>query len=58
MADPDQDPRGAADVDPLWSILDLTPAGRGATWYGFDRNSPEQPASSWLVKLRLRRCVH
>ena len=33
MADPDQDPRGAPDVDPLWTILDLTPAGRGATWY-------------------------
>jgi predicted dithiol-disulfide oxidoreductase (DUF899 family) len=33
MADPGQDPRGAPDVDPLWTILDLTPAGRGATWY-------------------------
>jgi predicted dithiol-disulfide oxidoreductase (DUF899 family) len=33
MADPRQDPRGAPDVDPLWTILDLTPAGRGATWY-------------------------
>ena len=33
MADPGQDPRGAADLDPLWTILDLTPAGRGATWY-------------------------
>jgi predicted dithiol-disulfide oxidoreductase (DUF899 family) len=33
MADPDQDPRGAPDLDPLWTILDLTPAGRGATWY-------------------------
>ena len=33
MADPSQDPRGAPDVDPLWTILDLTPAGRGATWY-------------------------
>jgi predicted dithiol-disulfide oxidoreductase (DUF899 family) len=32
MADPGQDPRGAPDVDPLWTILDLTPAGRGA-WY-------------------------
>ena len=33
MADPGQDPRGAPDVDPLWTILDLTPGGRGATWY-------------------------
>jgi predicted dithiol-disulfide oxidoreductase (DUF899 family) len=33
MADPGQDPRGAPDLDSLWSILDLTPAGRGATWY-------------------------
>jgi predicted dithiol-disulfide oxidoreductase (DUF899 family) len=33
MADSGQDPRGAPDVDPLWTILDLTPAGRGATWY-------------------------
>jgi predicted dithiol-disulfide oxidoreductase (DUF899 family) len=33
MADTGQDPRGAPDADPLWTILDLTPAGRGATWY-------------------------
>jgi predicted dithiol-disulfide oxidoreductase (DUF899 family) len=33
MADPGQDPRGAPDVDPLWTVLDLTPSGRGATWY-------------------------
>jgi predicted dithiol-disulfide oxidoreductase (DUF899 family) len=33
MADPGQDPRGAPDLDPLWTILDLTPPGRGATWY-------------------------
>jgi len=33
MADPGQDPRGAPDIDPLWTILDLTPEGRGATWY-------------------------
>jgi predicted dithiol-disulfide oxidoreductase (DUF899 family) len=32
MADPGQDPRGAPDLDPLWTILDLTPAGRG-DWY-------------------------
>lgn len=33
MADPGQDPRGAPDVDPLWTILDLTPEGRGSNWY-------------------------
>jgi len=33
MADPGQDPRGAPDADVLWSILDLTPAGRGTNWY-------------------------
>jgi predicted dithiol-disulfide oxidoreductase (DUF899 family) len=33
MADPGEDPRGAPDLDPLWTVLDLTPAGRGATWY-------------------------
>jgi len=33
MADPGQDPRGAPDLDPLWTILDLTPGGRGTTWY-------------------------
>jgi predicted dithiol-disulfide oxidoreductase (DUF899 family) len=32
-ADPGQDPRGAANAMPLWSILDLTPGGRGADWY-------------------------
>ena len=33
MADPSQDPRGAPDLDALWTVLDLTPAGRGGTWY-------------------------
>jgi predicted dithiol-disulfide oxidoreductase (DUF899 family) len=33
MSDPGQDPRGAPDIDPLWTILDLTREGRGATWY-------------------------
>ncbi len=33
MADPGQDPRGAADIDPLWTWLDLTPEGRGTDWY-------------------------
>ena len=32
-ADPGQDARGAPDIAPLWNILDLTPAGRGADWY-------------------------
>ncbi len=32
-ADPGQDPRGAPDIAPLWNILDITPAGRGADWY-------------------------
>jgi predicted dithiol-disulfide oxidoreductase (DUF899 family) len=32
-ADPGQDPRGAPDLMPLWTILDSTPEGRGATWY-------------------------
>jgi predicted dithiol-disulfide oxidoreductase (DUF899 family) len=31
--DPGQDPRGAPDPMPLWNILDLTPGGRGTTWY-------------------------
>jgi predicted dithiol-disulfide oxidoreductase (DUF899 family) len=33
MADPGQDPRGAPDIDPLWTILDCTPDGRGSDWY-------------------------
>lgn len=33
MTDPGQDPRGAPDPDPLWSLLDTTPAGRGSGWY-------------------------
>lgn len=32
-ADPGQDPRGAPDLDPLWTILDTTPEGRGNDWY-------------------------
>ena len=32
-ADPGQDPRGAPDPTPLWNILDLTPDGRGESWY-------------------------
>jgi len=33
MADPGQDPRQAPDVASLWSILDMTPGGRGDSWY-------------------------
>jgi len=32
-ADPGQDPRGAPDIDSLWTILDTTPEGRGKSWY-------------------------
>src|ERR1700730_9610803 len=31
--DPGQDPRGAPDLMPLWTILDVTPEGRGTDWY-------------------------
>jgi predicted dithiol-disulfide oxidoreductase (DUF899 family) len=32
-ADPGQDPRGAPDPAPMWTLFDLTPEGRGADWY-------------------------
>jgi predicted dithiol-disulfide oxidoreductase (DUF899 family) len=32
-ADPGQDPRGAPDVMPIWTVLDMTPGGRGVDWY-------------------------
>jgi predicted dithiol-disulfide oxidoreductase (DUF899 family) len=32
-SDPGQDPRGAPDLMPLWTILDSTPEGRGTDWY-------------------------
>ncbi len=32
-ADPGQDPRGAPDPAPLWTVLDMTPEGRGEDWY-------------------------
>lgn len=32
-ADPGQDPRGAPDLMPLWTILDSTPEGRDPKWY-------------------------
>lgn len=33
MADPGQDPRDAPDIASLWTLLDLTPEGRGTDWY-------------------------
>lgn len=33
MGDPGQDPRDAPDVASLWTMLDLTPEGRGTDWY-------------------------
>ena len=33
QADPGQDPRGAPDLMPIWTILDATPEGRGTDWY-------------------------
>ncbi|AVT76249.1 hypothetical protein RPPS3_21860 [Rhodopseudomonas palustris] len=32
-SDPGQDPRGAPDLMPLWTIFDVTPEGRGTDWY-------------------------
>jgi predicted dithiol-disulfide oxidoreductase (DUF899 family) len=32
-ADPGEDAHGAPDPTPLWTILDLTPGGRGTDWY-------------------------
>jgi predicted dithiol-disulfide oxidoreductase (DUF899 family) len=32
-ADPGQDPRGAPDIMPLWTVLDSTPEGRDTYWY-------------------------
>jgi len=32
-ADPGQDPRGAPDLMPIWTILDTVPEGRGTNWY-------------------------
>ena len=32
-ADPGQDPRGAPDLMPIWTVLDCTPEGRAPKWY-------------------------
>ncbi len=33
QADPGQDPRGAPDLMPIWTVLDAVPEGRGTDWY-------------------------
>jgi predicted dithiol-disulfide oxidoreductase (DUF899 family) len=33
MAEEGKDPRGGPDFAPLWTVLDLTPEGRGDNWY-------------------------
>jgi predicted dithiol-disulfide oxidoreductase (DUF899 family) len=33
QADPGQDPRGAPDLMPIWTLLDTVPEGRGTNWY-------------------------
>jgi predicted dithiol-disulfide oxidoreductase (DUF899 family) len=42
MADPGQDPRGAPEIDPLWTFLDLNPEGRGTDWYPKLEYTPAQ----------------
>ncbi|GLQ48451.1 hypothetical protein GCM10007862_35020 [Dyella lipolytica] len=32
-ADPGQDPRGAPDLMPIWTLFDVTPEGRDPHWY-------------------------
>ncbi|MGI9025249.1 MAG: DUF899 family protein [Burkholderiaceae bacterium] len=32
-ADPGQDPRGAPELMPMWTIFDMTPEGRAPNWY-------------------------
>jgi len=45
MADPGQDPRGAPEVDPLWTFLDLIPEGRAPDWYPKLEYTPAQPTT-------------
>jgi predicted dithiol-disulfide oxidoreductase (DUF899 family) len=33
QADPGQDPRGAPDLMPIWTLFDAIPEGRGTDWY-------------------------
>ncbi|NYF50876.1 DUF899 family protein [Tunturiibacter gelidoferens] len=42
MADPGQDPRGAPEIDLLWTFLDLAPEGRGTDWYPKLEYTPAQ----------------
>jgi predicted dithiol-disulfide oxidoreductase (DUF899 family) len=43
-ADPGQDPRGAPDAMPLWTMLDMTPQGRGTDWWP-QLSYPEKPGT-------------
>ena len=44
---PGQDPRGAPDLMPLWTILDATPEGRGKDWYPkLEYGGAKSPVSS------------
>lgn len=45
MADPGQDPRGAPEIDLLWTFLDLTPEGRAPDWYPKLEYTPAQPTT-------------
>ncbi|MES2949289.1 MAG: DUF899 family protein [Pseudomonadota bacterium] len=47
-ADPGQDPRGAPDLMPLWTILDNTPEGRGTDWY--PKLSYPEPSTGTAVR--------
>ena len=55
-ADPGQDPRTAPDIAPLWSPLDLTPEGRGDTWYPSPttrrKRDNRRPARTWRRESR------
>ena len=42
-ADPGQDPRGAPDLMPLWTILDSTPEGRAPTGIRSSNTIAERP---------------
>jgi predicted dithiol-disulfide oxidoreductase (DUF899 family) len=44
-ADPGQDPRGAPDLNPLWTLLDFTPEGRAPDWYP-RLDYPEKPPAT------------
>jgi predicted dithiol-disulfide oxidoreductase (DUF899 family) len=52
-SDPGQDPRGAPDLMPLWTILDSTPEGRGSDWYRATRGQHVSPESRRLADILL-----